>query len=155
MAPIRLKTMMANRLLVLGVFAACTGLLFSSPVLGQVSPEEHQKHHPGARPGDTGGPARAAGVVGGMAGMGPMGAMCGLAGMGATPPRELYPSLMNLPELSPEKRAEVQRQAHERMKAGVGLMSRGLDGLSKTAPGNDYAAMQEATAQVREGLAMF
>src|SRR5262249_10174803 len=59
------------------------------------------------------------------------------------------------PELSPEKRAEVQRQAHERMKAGVGLMSRGLDGLSKTAPGNDYAAMQEATAQVREGLAMF
>jgi ferredoxin-NADP reductase len=75
--------------------------------------------------------------------------------MGANPPKELYPSLMNLPDLSPEKREEVQRQAHERMKAGAALMGQGLERLSNAASGDDYAAMQEGTAQMREGLALF
>src|SRR5262249_30055624 len=52
-------------------------------------------------------------------------------------PSELYPSLMSLPDLSPEKRDEVQRQAHERMKAGTALMSQGLERLSNAA-GDDY-----------------
>jgi ferredoxin-NADP reductase len=62
---------------------------------------------------------------------------------------------MSLPESTPEKRAEVERQAHERMQAGAALMSQGLDRLSNAAPGDDYAAMQQATAQMREGLALF
>jgi ferredoxin-NADP reductase len=62
---------------------------------------------------------------------------------------------MDLPELSPAKRDEVQRQAHERMKAGTALMSQGLERLANAAPGDDYAAMEQATAQVREGLALF
>jgi hypothetical protein len=41
------------------------------------------------------------------------------------------------------------------MKAGTALMSHGLERLSNAAAGDDYAAMQEATAQVREGLALF
>jgi ferredoxin-NADP reductase len=81
--------------------------------------------------------------------------MGGMGGMGGKPPKELYPSLMDLPELSPEKRDEVQRQAHERMKAGTALMSQGLERLANAAPGDDYAAMQEATARLREGLALF
>jgi ferredoxin-NADP reductase len=68
-------------------------------------------------------------------------------------PSELYPSLMSLPDLSPEKRDEVQRQAHERMKAGTALMSQGLERLSNAA-GDDYVAMQKGTEQMREGLAL-
>jgi ferredoxin-NADP reductase len=74
--------------------------------------------------------------------------------MRGTKPSELYPSLMSLPELSPEKRDEVQRQAHERIKAGTALMSQGLERLSNAA-GDDYVAMQKATEQMRDGLALF
>jgi ferredoxin-NADP reductase len=141
----------ALRLCGLGVIAVWIGLALASPSYAQVSPEEHKKHHPGAGkagppPGVPGGP----GMMGGKDGMDGM-----MGGMGSNPPKEQYPSLMDLPELSPEKRAEVQQQAHERMKAGAALMSQGLDKLSNAAAGDDYAAMQEATAQVREGLALF
>jgi ferredoxin-NADP reductase len=75
--------------------------------------------------------------------------------METAPPRELYPSLMSMPELPPEKRAEVQQQAHERMKTGAAEMTQGVERLSEAAAGDDYAAMQEATARMREGLAVF
>lgn len=75
--------------------------------------------------------------------------------MGVPPPKEFYPSLMDLPDLSPEKRAEVERLAHERMKAGAALMSRGLERMASSSGDEDYPALQEATGQVREGLAQF
>jgi ferredoxin-NADP reductase len=81
--------------------------------------------------------------------------MEGMAGMGVVAPKELYPSLMELPELTSEKRAEVQQQAHERMTSGTARMSQGLERLASAATRDDFAAMQEATAQVREGLALF
>jgi ferredoxin-NADP reductase len=144
----------AHRLLRLTLLATVFGLALALPAHGQVSPEEHAKHHPGAGLGPPqnippGGP-RAGAMGGPMEGMGGM-----MRGMGGNPPKELYPSLMDLPELSPAKRDEVQRQAHERMKAGTALMSQGLERLANVAPGDDYAAMQEATAQLREGLALF
>jgi ferredoxin-NADP reductase len=76
-------------------------------------------------------------------------------GMNTAPPKESYPSLMSLRELTPEKRAELERQADERMNAGAALLSQGLDRLSDATAKDDYAAMQEATAQMREGLAQF
>jgi ferredoxin-NADP reductase len=78
-----------------------------------------------------------------------------MGGMGANPPKEVYPSLMALPELSPEKRAAIQAEADERMRSGTALMSEGLERLTQAAEQQDYAAMQEATAQVREGLSRF
>ena len=75
--------------------------------------------------------------------------------MGKPPQKDLYPSLMSLPELTPEKRAELSAAAHERMKAGTALMGQGLDRLANSAAGDDFAAMQTATEQVREGLARF
>ncbi len=118
------------------------------PSPGQVTPEEHEKHHPGqgqkkAAVGEKG--AAPGGMMGGMGGM--------MEGMGKPPPKELYPSLMSLPELTPEKRAEVERQAHERMQEGAALLGRGLDLLNGAAPG-DFATMQEGTAQMRQGLAL-
>lgn len=85
-----------------------------------------------------------------MEGMGEM-----MKNMGAPPPKALYPSLMDLPDLPLEKRDEVLRAAHERMKSGADLMGEGLDQLVKVASTSDYAAMQAATAMLREGVARF
>ena len=84
-----------------------------------------------------------------MEGMGEM--MKGM--MGKTPPKELYPTLMALPELTPEKRREVEQQAAARMHAGTVLMGQALDTLNAGTQSGDYAAMHEATARLREGIA--
>src|ERR1700675_2059906 len=103
-------------------------------------------------PGAMGGNQPAGAAGGGMAeGMGEM-----MKGMGTPPPKELYPSLMALPdEVSPEERTAIEQLAHERMKAGTALLSSGLEKLSNSTSDEDYAAMQQATAQMREGLAEF
>lgn len=75
--------------------------------------------------------------------------------MGKPPPKELYPLLMDVPDLPPEKRAEVEQLAHDRMKAGAALLSSGLEKLAASTADDDYAAMQEATGQMRQGLAQF
>jgi glycine betaine catabolism B len=74
---------------------------------------------------------------------------------GMAPPKELYPSLMDLPDLPPEKRPEVQRAAYERMQSGTALMLEGLDQLLRAASTDDSTAMQDAIAKVREGIARF
>ena len=78
-----------------------------------------------------------------------------MRGMGRTPPQELYPSLMELPDLPAEKRADVQRAAAERMQSGTTLMLEGLEHLFQASQGNDYAVIQHAIMQLREGLARF
>lgn len=140
------------------ILALLAMLLGSTIATGQVSPEEHAKHHPGAaasgsQPGGQSPPASGAptgGAGGMMEGMGEM-----MKGMFAPPPKALYPSLIDLPDLPPEKRDEVQRAAHERMKSGTDLMAQAYDQLVKAAPTNDFAAMQEAMARLREGVARF
>lgn len=129
-------------------------LVASSFVTAQVTPEEHAKHHPQAQgqPPPAGTPGSSAGSSGSgmMDGMGEM-----MKSMGAPPPRQLYPSLIDLPDMSPERVAEVQRAAHERMQSGTALLGEGLDQLARVAATNDYATMQTATAKIREGLAKF
>jgi ferredoxin-NADP reductase len=76
--------------------------------------------------------------------------------MGTPPPKELYPSLMALPdEVTLEERARIEQLAHERMQAGTALLASGLGKLSDSTSDEDYAAMQQAAAQMREGLAEF
>ncbi|MBY0524718.1 MAG: 2Fe-2S iron-sulfur cluster binding domain-containing protein [Gemmataceae bacterium] len=148
----------ASQLFWLGVFAVSIGLALALPGYGQVSPEDHKKHHPGqdkekdkaGTPGMApGGKEPAKGMGGGM----DMGKM--MEGMGKAPPKELYPTLMSLPDLTPEQREQVRRQAQERMQSGVALLSEGLERLAQATETEDYAAMQEATAQAREALARF
>ena len=98
-------------------------------------------------------PAGGSGAPAGMGGMGDMAKM--MEGMGKPPPKELYPSLMSLPDLTPDRRAELTALADERMKAGTALMSQGLDRLASGAAADDFAAMQSATDVVREGFARF
>lgn len=123
--------------------------LCSRAAQAQVSPDQHAQHHPGV----AGRPGMATNAPG-MSGMeGMMQEM--MRGMGAPPPKELYPALMSLPDLPPEKRTLVQQQAAERMSAGVGSMSRGFDTLHQAALTNNFAAMEDALAIVRKGLAQF
>ena len=122
------------------LLAASLGVLFCSTSLAQVSPEEHAKHHPKGTEGAAQDSSREGGM-GGMMGEGMEGMM---SSMGVPPPKELYPSLMHLPNLPLEKRAEVQDQAHGRMKEGAALLSSALERLSQAAPGDDFAAMQDA-----------
>ncbi len=130
------------------------GLLWA-PVLRAQSPEEHASHHPGqaadAMPasGSSVMPVTSPGVARGvMDGMGEM-----MNEMGKAPPKELYPSLMALPELSPEQRKQVEEQAAARMHAGVALMSQSLDTLNAGAQVGDYFTMHEAMTRLREGAA--
>ena len=130
------------------------------PAPAQISQEEHLKHHPelagksgdqkkGSGPQEEGEKGEGGGMMGGM--MGGMDKM--MEKMGAPKELELYPELMRLPDLPLEKRAEVQAKAHQRMKAGADAMSKALGKLSEAAPTDDFAAMQAATDQMKEGLA--
>lgn len=126
------------------------GLFAARPARGQVSSEEHQRHHPdqsrSAVPWDEPG-----GLPEGISE--PMGGM--MEQMGAPKPKDMYPALMDLPDLPMEKRAEIEQQAHQRMVDGTALLSAGLDELSAAAATDDFQAMQAATAKMREGLAQF
>ena len=146
------------------VIATACVLLFARQTFAQ-SPEEHASHHPGAAgagampaaPGAApamgampaaGGSPAPGGMGGMMEGMGEM-----MKGMGKPPLKELYPTLMALPELSPEQRKLVDEQAAERMHAGSALMGHALDSLNTGTQSGDYAAMQEAATRLREGIA--
>lgn len=136
----------------------------ASTAIAQVSPEEHAAHHPeeananagGSGTRGMGGPPDGAGPKNGMGGMmgGGMGGMMDgmMEKMGAPKPKDLYPSLMELPDLPIERRGELEQEAHGRMIAGTRLLGEGFDELSRSAAGDDFAAMQSATAKIREGL---
>lgn len=101
--------------------------------------DEHSSHHGGG-----------GGEMGGGMGMGEMGGEMGGEHGGGR--REFYPSLMNLPELNADQRAQLDQAAQQRMNDGVGLMSRGVGLLSNP---EDTTSMNEGTALIREGLDEF
>src|SRR6266568_6343523 len=121
--------------------------------------DEHAGHHPGgaapapdvAAPGPAGtSPAE------GMAGMTPAassgackGGDCG-PGAPATP---LYPSLMTLPALTPEKRAEIEALASQQINEGTARLAKGSESLTRATQAGDYAAMQQSVGLMRESLA--
>ncbi len=141
-----------------GVLCLLAALLWETALPAQ-TPEEHASHHPaaavaGAIPAAPGAaPAMGAmPAAAGSAAPGGMGSM--MEGMmGAAPPKELYPSLMALPELSPEQRKQVDEQANERMHSGSVLMGQAFDSLTASAQSGDYAGMHEAMTRLREGTA--
>jgi hypothetical protein len=149
-----------------GILCLLVGLLSASSLRAQ-SPDEHASHHPGqtgsampaargAAPGmgampSVGGSPAPGGAGGGMMeGMGEM-----MKNMGKPPPKELYPSLMDLPDLPLTKRLEVEQQAGERMHSGVALMNNSLDQILQATSSQNYSNMQAGTASLREGLARF
>lgn len=113
---------------------------------------------PAATPVAPAAPGMAAGGKGGMMEemgkmMGPasgcMGGGCG-AGAARTP---IYPSLMTLPALTPEKRAEIDALASQQTKEGTERHANGVESLDRATKAGDYAAMQQSVGTMREGLA--
>ena len=137
-----------KRAVLFGSIAVSACVLFAAAETHAQTAEEHASHHPdqAAPPAPPG--ASPTEKAPGMADMGEM-----MKSMGASPPKELYPSLMALPELSPEQRKQVEQQAAERMHAGTTLMAHALDALNAGTQSGDYAAMQEAMIRLREGAA--
>ena len=137
-------------------FISTLAAILLSPVflIGQATPDEHSGHHPPTvetttSPVQTPPPdgktanANTGGMTGGMGEM--------MNGMGKPTGKELYPSLMQLPDLPPEKRAEAARLADERAKEGQMLLSSGLEKLNAATANQDSVAMQEASVQIRQG----
>ena len=152
-----------------GIVLLLAGAVRYGVVVAETPSGGHEQHHPAAPPAEPAPPvapappdapapatsgappvSAPAGMGNMMQGMGEM-----MRSMGAAPPKEFYPSLMDLPDLPPEKRTEVQRAAYERMQSGTTLMIEGLDRLLRAASTDDYVAMQDAVARLREGLARF
>ena len=130
----------------LAILTIVAGL--SSNPAGAQSPEEHAKHHPAGAAAPSMAPASGGGMAGGE-----MGEM--MKEMGKAPRKAFYPSLMDLPALSPRQRDAVERQAHARMTAGARIMAEALGPMSETAARKDYPALQSATERMRQGLAQF
>jgi len=95
---------------------------------------------PAAGPSDAGGPPASSG--------GCMGGNCG-SGAAKTP---IYPSLMTLPALTPEKRAEIDALARQQINEGMGLLATGSESLNRATEAGDNAAMQQFVGMMREGL---
>ena len=136
----------------LAVIAVGLAMALTSLAYGQVSPEEHAKHHPSStsqtppsspnRPRKEGG-----GMMGEMKGM-----MEGMMGQGGSQ-QALYPSLMSMGEFTPEQRQHIEQQANDRMREGLSLLSQGLEQLDEATQTENLSVMQAATEQMRVGIA--
>ena len=148
--------------------AVLAGLLVTLSVHAQESDAEHRSHHPDvygeqsqSEPGNTKGgkPGKQTTSGNGMgAGMGAgMGKMMDgmMEKMGAPKPKDLYPSLMRLPELPEEKREEVLTKAVGRMQAGTAIMIQGFDALSQADARQDFTRMQSAVLEIEQGLSQY
>ncbi len=157
------------------------GMCFvQAKALAQVSAEEHRKHHPNASAAAKDSkPAAAADQAAGGSDTKPAkggakrkepstpgsatkkpGSKGGGMGKMQPPtqpqePEELYPQLMALPDLTPQRRAKLIQLARKRMADGKALLSEAVAELSAPAAAGDFAAQQKAAAKVREGLKLF
>ena len=87
------------------------------------------------------------GMAGGMAAM--MGQMMTPAAAAKTP---MYSSLMTLPALTPEKRAEIDALATQQIIEGTARLATGSEALDRARQASDSAAMQQSIGLMREGL---
>ncbi len=130
--------------------------LIVSHARAQTSPEDHAKHHPGTAaqmPAKQGAPAQGVTKSGGM--MDGMGEMMKdmMEKMGVPKQKEFYPSLMELPELSEEKRFEMESKAHERIQSGAVIFDQGDEELGNAIEESNFTAIRESAIKIREGLA--
>jgi ferredoxin-NADP reductase/ferredoxin len=75
-----------------------------------------------------------------------------MGGMMGRPERPFYPTLMDMPRLSPEARQYVEQEAQQRLGTGAQSITAGESALHRALGEKDAAAMQEAAAGVRQGL---
>jgi len=152
--------------------------LFSAAILLTEAPfavgqSGHESHHPqassapmsgtagamstGATATDSAKGGMAGSTKGGMGGnakggmMAEMGEM--MKEMGKAPPMALYPTLMQLPDLVPQKRDEIRQASDKWVSEGNALMASGLTKLSDAMQSlnPDMDMKREATEEIRQG----
>ncbi|HBK92308.1 MAG TPA: hypothetical protein DDZ68_11610 [Parvularcula sp.] len=122
------------------------------------SPDEHAAHHPQEPDAAVSDPASMQTSTMPMSAppAGELGQMQEMMREMLQPPRkELYPTLIALPEMPPDQRASVEQAANERMTSGAAQMSQAFDRLISASGDNDYGAMQSAVGEIREALGRF
>jgi len=124
--------------------------------VGQTA-DEHSAHHPpsaAAGPNASTSPpgpqpqAPAASSASPMQMMQSM--MEGMGSMHGPPRRELYPTLMALPELTPEARAAIATEAERRLRKGTDGLRGSADGIAAAGASNDASAMAAAIERLHE-----
>ena len=112
--------------------------------------DDHAAHHPDAAGGM---PAAAGASMGGSMGGMMDDMMRGCRGDECGRDRRLnkllYPQLMALPDLPPERRASVEQLAHHRMHEGIQQLATLSSEASHAVQRNDYAGLQEASDRMR------
>lgn len=87
-------------------------------------------------------------MMGPAAGGGCMGAGCG-SGAALMP---IYASLMTLPALTPEKRAEIDALASQQISEGMERLTAGVESIQRATQIGDDALAQQSVGTMREGL---
>lgn len=78
--------------------------------------------------------------------------MGGMGEMMGRPAKQFYPSLMEMPALTPDARQFIEREAQRRLSSGVQSIATGETALHDAMAAKDPVAIQEAAANVREGV---
>ncbi len=127
------------------------------------SADEHSAHHPGgSNPGadaapQSNSPAAPPGTPGagspGSSSGTPNSAMMNMMGeMMGRPRKEFYPSLMEMPPLTPEQRLNLESQARGRINSDIDGISAAEKNLRHAIAGGDIAAADQAARQIRDSL---
>ena len=94
------------------------------------------------------------GQGGGMEGFGMDKMKLGMQGNLPTP-KNIYPTLMATPSLTPEQKIDITRQAGKRITDGLQAMNEGLLLLNNASKLNNFVDMQLATRNITQGVALF
>ena len=97
----------------------------------------------------AGGSAPGAAMGGGMSGMGGMMESMMGGAAGATP---IYPTLMSLPAITPEKRAQLYELARQQVVDGMARLIQGSQSLDIATHAGDEVAKQQAVGTMHEAL---
>ena len=124
-----------------------------------MTPNGNGKDAGNGKSGGMGGNKTAAGMGAGNAGSasgemgGGMGAGMGdmMKEMGKSPAKEIYPMLMQTPDLPLEKRIQIKQLADKRIDEGNELLTMGLRQLPGATRSQDTAAIEKATDNIRRG----
>ena len=153
--------------------------------LAQVSDEEHKSHHPEVYSGEQSSESKdnlgnsaeshsspteiekSAEGMGGMMGKGMSGMMGkGMGGMmkgcpggncGANSSNtwDIYPKMMNLKELTEDKKKEIVEAANLRIEEGRRLINKGVKELGASEQSLDYPKQENALEEIRQGVSQF
>ncbi len=74
-----------------------------------------------------------------------------MKGMGKPTNRELYPTMMQLPETTPAQRTDLNQLADDRVNEGNALLTLGMEDLKVAIRNHDFSATEEANARIRQG----